>query len=462
MTMTSSLRQPASFRDPSGFLFWRDGVLYRQINQSYSREYDALHSSGLYEALRKKGWLVAHEEREVPPLEPTLAYKVIAPTPLPFISYPYEWCFSQLQSAAVLTLKIQKLALKHGLSLKDASAYNIQFVDGRPLLIDTLSFGFYEEGRPWEAYRQFCQHFLAPLALMAHVDVRLSQLLRVHIDGIPLDLASRLLPWRTKLSLGLLSHIHAHAKAQTRYADKEVAQDGNSRKITQQTLLGIIESLQGTVRKLAWEPAGAWSDYYDKTNYSDTAATQKQTIVSRWVAESQPSMVWDLGGNTGVYSRLASQQGIPTLCFDIDPGAVELNQRQITAAKETNLLPLLLDLTNPSPSLGWAHEERDSLLGRKKADMVMALALIHHLVIGNNVPLARVAHFFSQLAPRLIIEFVPKSDSQVKKLLASRLDIFDDYTAEGFEAAFLTPFTLLEKQVVADSDRILYLLERRP
>src|SRR6185503_16964008 len=199
----------ASFRDPSGFLFSRGGVLYRQVNRKYEQEYARLMESGLYEKLVKAGLLIPHLEVDEAPAESEVtrafAYKIIQPERAPFISYPYEWSFGQLKDAALATLSIQRRALKVGMSLKDASAYNIQFVRGKPTLIDTLSFEIYKEGQPWVAYRQSCQHFLAPLALMALKDVRLNQLLRVYIDGVPLDLASGLLPAKTRLNFGLLT-----------------------------------------------------------------------------------------------------------------------------------------------------------------------------------------------------------------------------------------------------------------
>ena len=210
-----------SFRDPSGFIFTVNDTLYRQVNHLYKEEYDLIMSSGLYDHLKKSKTLVAHQEvsLDLSP-DPQIAYKVIKPDPIAFISYPYEWCFSQLKEAAILTLAIAKRSLAYGMSLKDASAYNVQFKNGRAIFIDSLSFEKYIEGKPWIAYRQFCQHFLAPLALMAYRDVKMNQLLRTNIDGVPLDIASKLLPLRTRLNFGLLTHIHLHAKSQQRFADK--------------------------------------------------------------------------------------------------------------------------------------------------------------------------------------------------------------------------------------------------
>jgi len=220
--MAANIRVPGSFRDSNGYVFLKDGIVYRAINPSYRADYERLMDSGLHRALTSAGLLIPHQEVRPEDAAGQGVYKTIRPEPVRFISYPYEWCFSQLRDAALATLQIQKTALEHDLSLKDCSAYNIQFHQGRPVLIDTLSFERYREGQPWQAYRQFCQHFLAPLAVMAMKDPRLNQLLRIHIDGLPLDLASALLPLRSYLSFGLLLHLHLHARSQMRYADRPV------------------------------------------------------------------------------------------------------------------------------------------------------------------------------------------------------------------------------------------------
>ena len=365
---------------------------------------------------------------------------------------------ASLKDAALTTLKIQKRALEHGMSLKDSSAFNIQFHRGRPLLIDSLSFEIYDEGKPWSAYRQFCQHFLAPLALIAYRDVRLGQLTRNHIDGVPLDLAARLLPRRTFARLALLLHLHLHAASQKRYADQPTT---GSRRMTRAALLGLIDNLEGGVRLLQWSPAGSeWGDYYDLHNYSPTALAAKEKLVIDFLERIQPASVWDLGANTGRFSRLASRRKTPTVAFDIDPGAVEQNYRQCVAEKETHLLPLICDLTNPSPAIGWQNQERQSLLQRGPADAVLALALVHHLAIANNTPLERVAEFFAQTGRWLIVEFIPKSDSQVQRLLTSREDIFSEYHRDGFERAFTKFYRLHAVEKIADSERFLYLWDR--
>ena len=454
----------ASFRDPSGFLFSRGGILYRQVNQLYAEHYDRLMSSKLYAKLVEAGLLIPHEEVSVEPEDPALAYKIIKPEPLRFISYPYEWSFSQLQDAALATMAIQKLALESGMLLKDASAYNIQFHHGKPILIDTLSFEIYREGGPWVAYRQYCQHFLSPLALMAHTDVRLSQLLRVYIDGVPLDLAARLLPGRTRYGLGLGTHIHLHARSQKRYADKPFTKEQSARKMSKLQFMGLMDSLESTTRKLSWKPSGTeWGDYYtaSSSHYSGSAFEHKKQLVKEFLERIQPTTTWDLGANTGEFSQLAAEMGSYTIAFDIDPAAVEENYLMCKKKKDNLLLPLVMDFTNPSPALGWQNQERHSLLERAPADALLALALIHHLAISNNVPLPLLAAYFHSLGRWLVIEWVPKEDSQVQKLLASRQDIFSGYHQEGFEAAFGELFEIHEKTAIQDSPRILYLMEKK-
>lgn len=460
-------RVTASFRDPSGFVYTQNGKILRQVNMICQKDYNFLISSGLYDQLTNKKYLIRHEEVDDTPLTPDLSYKVIQPEKIPFISYPFEWSFSQLKDAALLTLAIQKEALQAGMILKDASAYNIQFHHGSPILIDSLSLTKYIEGTPWVAYRQFCQHFLAPLALMSKTDIRLNKLLINNIDGIPLDLCSRLLPPSSKLNFGLLTHIHFHSKAQNRYADTSEADsiDKPDRKlaVTKNGLLGIIESLESTIKNLSLKISGKeWADYYSETNYSEKAFDAKKTIVHDLVHSLQPKTVLDLGANTGVFSQEAATiSDCLVISTDIDPEAVELNYQQIKKGQHKNILPLILDLTNPSPAIGWDNLERDSFYSRGKVDVVLALALIHHLAIANNVPLADIARTLAILGEYLILEFVPKEDSQVKRLLRSREDIFDHYTLAGLIDSFKPFFDVQEQISVSGSRRTIFLFKRK-
>lgn len=427
----------------------------------FAAEFDACSASGLYDALHADALLVRHRVVAASLAAEPGAHAVIEPDRIPFISYPYEWCFGELRDAALLTLDVQLRALERGFVLRDASAYNVQFVDGRPVFIDTLSFERYADGTPWSAYRQFCQHFLLPLMLMATRDVRCNALLREHLDGIPLDLGSALLPRRTWLAPSALMHVHLHARAQRRHADTDVTATLDGRRMPKRSLIALVENLRAAVAALEWRADGTpWADYAGNTSYSASATSSKESLVRRFVRDSAPSIVWDLGANSGRYSRIARDVAPTVVAFDSDPAAVERNYRDVRAREETGLLPLVLDITNPSPAIGWAHRERMSLTERGPADLVLALALVHHLAIGNNVPLSHVAALFAELGRALVIEFVPKSDSQVQRLLRNRADVFPDYTRDGFERAFRTHFRIDACAPVDDSERVLYRMTR--
>jgi len=461
---------PGSFRDPRGFLFHRDGVLYRHVDASAAADYDLFESSGLRASLHDAGLLIPHEEDPALAAERGAA-RVLRPEVVPFISYPYEWSFSQLRDAALLTLRLQSTAMDHGMSLRDASAYNVQFHRGRPLLIDTLSFERLPEGTPWVAYRQFCQHFLAPLALMSYRDVRLGLMLRDHLDGVPLDLAASLLPRRAQARPPLQLHLFLHAKSQRRHAaDGASAAAGGvegapptRRGFGLQAFRGLLDSLRKGVEGLgAPEAVGAWADYESEaTHYAEAARRRKEEVVAAWIERAAPSSVWDLGANVGRFSRIASRNGIDTVAFDLDAAAVDRNYAAARDEGDEHLLPLVMDLTNPSPGLGWDGRERASLADRGPADLALALALVHHLAIGNNVPLPMVMRTFAGLARRAVVEFVPKDDEKVRTLLATREDVFPGYTAEGFEAAAGDVFEVEAREPLPESGRALYLLRSR-
>lgn len=443
-------------------MYRRDGVLYRQVGAAGIEDWRAFDGSELAARLIASGRLIGHAAAD-PSLAATPdARAVIRPEPVPFISYPFEWTFGELRDAALLTLDIQLDALAAGWTLRDASAYNIQFRDARPIFIDSLSFEPHEDGSPWVAYRQACEQFLAPLALMARRDIRLGSLLRANPDGVPLDLAARLLPWRTRLDFGLLTHLHLHARSQVRNAGEAAADSARSVRIPRSRLVGLVRSLRDTIAGLRWDPRGTeWADYADHTSYTDTATAAKSRLVDAVVREIPGADVWDLGANTGRYSRIAADAGKRVVAFDIDPAAAERLYRALRTEGRGDILPLLLDLVDPSPGLGWVNEERPALLQRAGPDAVIALALVHHLAIGRNVPLPMVMDLFARLAPWAIVEFVPKDDPMVRRLLASREDVFPDYSLDGFRSAAAGRFDLVHETAIEDSPRTLFLLRRR-
>ena len=458
MNETDTARDGGSYRDPSGFIFWHDGKPYRQVNARFSEDWAALHSSGLLKALTDQRLLVEHEPASLGLAQDERAIAVIKPRALPFISYPYEWCFSQLKDTALLTLRVQELAVEHGMTLRDASAYNLQFEGPTPILIDTLSFERLGEDATWKPYRQFCEHFLAPLALMSCADPRARVLLRASLEGVPLDLASRLLPASSRLNVGLLAHVYLHARSQA-------AAPGPPRVPAKGTmgrtrLLALIDGLRRTVKSL--KPprrSSTWGEYTPCTSYSEAAASSKERIVRELLAEAGGSVIWDVGANDGHYSEIAAHREASVVALDADDNAVERMYAR-SRSQTSSILPLVMDLANPSPALGWNLEERRSLFERSNADLVMALALVHHLAIGHNLPLGHIATFFARLAPRLILEWVPKSDPMTQRLLASREDIFAEYTLTGLREAFLPHFVIERECAIDDSDRILLGMRR--
>ncbi len=455
----------SSFRDPSGFVFKEEGEIYRQVSNFYKKDYDFFLSSGLYDKLLADGLIIPHVEVDIEKAKDLkLAYKVIKPEKIPFWSYPYEWCFGQLKDAALLTLKIQEIALEYGMTLKDANSFNIQFLKGKPILIDSLSLEIYEEGKPWIAYKQFTETFLAPLSLMSMVDVRLGKLLADFLDGIPLDLASKMLPFRSKLNLSLFFHIHAHSSTQIKNANKKIDEKKIAIGFSKKAFLGLIGSLESAISGLKWDPKKTeWAKYYDRegNNYNDKSFKEKAALTEKFLKKINPKTVWDMGANTGYFSNIAARLGSNVVSFDSDYGALEQNYNLVKDKNITNIYPLFCDLTNPTPSLGWENDERFSLFQRGPADTMLALALVHHLAISKNVPLSFLAECFVKMGRYLIIEFVPKEDSQVQILLANRKDIFADYSKEKFEKVFQNYFKIISSEEIKESKRTLYLMEKK-
>lgn len=414
-------------------------------------------TSGLYAALTSSSLLIPHEL-----VEETPDRKVIEPEQLPFISYPYEWSFSQLKDAAILTLKVHHAALNHGMILKDATAFNVQFLRGKPIFIDTLSFDVYQDGAPWVAYGQFCRHFLAPLLLMKHVANDLVRLQTIFLDGIPLELASALLPWMTHLSPQVKFNIHMHAKSLGKHREQFATQKRPKLALSSQR--NIVSSLISFIEGMRQKARTEWGDYYSITNYDDAAFRFKELTVKSWVRKIGVKNLWDIGGNDGHFSRLVQDDCDLILCTDIDPVAVDKSYLDCKKRNDTKLVPLVIDYKNPTPGLGFGNKERRSLEARAKGfrpDCVLALALIHHLSISDNCTFEMLAESFSSYAKHLIIEFVHPTDSWAAKLLDSKRDakhLFAFYNKENFERVFARCFHIVEQVPVPASERTLYLM----
>ncbi|MCP4689114.1 MAG: SAM-dependent methyltransferase, partial [Desulfobacterales bacterium] len=350
--------------------------------------------------------------------------------------------------------------------LRDASAFNVQYDGERPRLIDTLSVGPRIADSPWVAYGQFCAHYLAPLTMAAYQDVRMLSLWRSHIDGFPLDLAVSALPFLKRFRPGYFMHLILHARFQASADKLDGAGDGKPKKkprVDDRGLIGLIRSLRKAIRKTRWERSSKiWEGYEEIRTYADDDVARKRERVENVVRRLNPGVVWDLGANTGEFSEIAAGQGAFTVAVDGDPACAEnIYLRHCRGGGVKNILPLTMDLANPSPSLGWDGQERPSLKERGPADLVLALALIHHLVLTCCVPLSKIAEWFCSLTSgHLLVEYVPLTDPMAKKLLESREDAHLPYSREVFESDF-SRFFDLEDQTPLANGRILYLCKRR-
>lgn len=459
-------RDPGSFRDPKGRVFSRSGEIFRAVGRLGLEDYTRARDSGLLAELEARGWLVPSREIDGGSARAAgLDGRIVLQHPrLPFIAYPYEWPFSALKDAALLQLDLILACLDHGFSLSDASAYNIQFNGHRPQFIDVLSIQPYVEGEPWLGYRQFCEQFLNPLLLTARLGIPYHAWYRGGLEGIPaVDLAP-MLRLRDRLSLRLLSHVVLQARLQRQsFADPSRA--GNSARKVRLTRGGykaIVLQLRDWIAGL--QPAGrgntAWADYARSNTYSDAEYAEKRTVVAEFCAKVRPRMLWDIGCNSGDFAATALRSGAQfCVGFDADHGALE--QAYARAKSEAlAFVPLYQDLANPSPSQGWSERERPGVGGRKGADALLALAIIHHLAIGRNVPLPDVVHWLVSLAPQGVIEFVPKSDPTVQIMLVLRQDVFDSYSEEAFAAALAREASIVERRTVSSTGRTLFRYRR--
>ncbi len=454
-----------SFRDPDSQVHRVDGRIIRVLTAQGRAGYDLLRSSGVLDRLIDDGLVVATTEVPFEGLaipaslgghgwDLALEHDIV-----PMISYAHEWSFEQLRAAAVAHLEVLERALGCGVTTADGSAANVQFDGPWPVFIDVGSFVPARPGQPWPGYRQFCRQFLFPLLLSARLGVSHRPWLRGDPEGpTPTDM-TRLFGRRRLHDRDVLTHVRLHAWAEQKVSGPGGEVEAAAGDIDLQTPL--VAGLRRTIEGLpSSDLTSVWDGYGEGSHYGRDGLEAKERLVAEALATTAPARVVDLGANDGRFSRLASGAGAYTVAFDMDPVAVEKNFLQATRDDDERLMALCLDLSNPSPSLGWNHDERASLVDRGPADAVIALALVHHLAIGNNVPLERVAAFLARVGRQLVIEWVPKEDSQVQRLLASREDIFPDYTEDSFRQAFDGFFEVARREPIAGSSRVLYWLRR--
>jgi ribosomal protein L11 methylase PrmA len=469
--MTDPVADPASFRDPAGRVYRAGQCVLRSVSRQVADEFERVRESGVIDDLVARGWLIASEPADAARLGALAGaagdgvHAVIAHPRLPFISYPYEWTFSELKAAALLHLDVHLAALERGVTLCDASAYNVQFLGGRPLFIDLLSFRPYREGQFWEGYRQFCEQFLNPLLLHAHCGVAHNAWFRGRLAGIPSAELSRLVPLRRRLSKRVLTHVvlHAALNRSVHKPDTELSADAEQAGLPKPRLVAMLGGLRSWIEGLAplGKTATYWDDYNRFKTYSDAETAAKRDFVSRFAAAVRPELLWDLGCNTGDFALTSLEQGAGYVVgWDNDLGALEI---AFARARDANarFTPLYGDACDPSPAQGWAERERPGWQGRSPADALLALALIHHLAITNNVPLEAIVSWLVDLAPCGVVEFVGKEDIQVQGMLRLRDDIFPDYTLESFLHHLAAKARVVERLSLSPGGRELLWYDAR-
>jgi hypothetical protein len=454
--MTDKIAHSFFHKDPSGFVYQVNGQFYRQVNKVYADQWLYFRSSGLPEFLREKQMLLPYVEIKENILRSPDWFITILPEQLTHISYPYEWCFEQMKDAALLTLEIVKLCMGKGMILKDATPFNVQFHNSRPIFIDTLSFEKYDETLPWIAYRQFCETFLFPLWLSHYHKGNFLRILYAYPDGIPLDLAAKLFPERSRFNLYVWMHVRLHNKVSKKRNVGNLVKDFSQKKLS-----NLVTNLEDIIRGLDNSSNTTWSNYYAEGINNPEYLAEKENIVKELLTEVSGKKVLDLGANYGHFSFIAAQKGFSVVAIDDDEQCINYLYKKVKKENIKTIFPLCIDITNPSSAGGFAYEERSSLNDRMQAEVVLALALTHHLVIGKNIPLFKLSEFLAQLGPQLIIEFVDKEDAHTQELLLSKKDIFPEYTKEGFERCFQHHFTITKEHSVRGTFRTIYLMKRK-
>ena len=471
--MTSPQPDPGSFRDREGRVFYSDGEVYRALSEAALADWRDLSQTEFLANALEKGQVVKTSESEnvAAPDSGNEALSwagVLHHERIPFVSYPNEWCFGMLRDAALLHLDLLLAALDEGFVLKDSSAYNIQWRGTEPVFIDLPSFQKLQKGEPWVGYLQFCQQFLYPLLLTAYKNVPFQPYLRASLDGIaPADLNS-LFGLGRRFKKGVFTHVYLQSKLADMTASKPKAVRKEARELgfSSELIKSNARGLRKLIANLTWRaPSTEWSDYDTEAktghNYSDEEHELKEAFVERAAATSSWPLAWDLGCNTGRFTRIAARHAETTVAMDIDPLAIERFYQALRlepASSRPNILPLVNDLVDPSPDRGWRGRERGALLERDRPQLILALALVHHLVIGRNVPMAELIEWLATYGAHLVIEFPTREDSMVKRLLLNKDDHYRDYELGFFERCLEQHFEVLEREAQASGERVLYFV----
>jgi hypothetical protein len=460
--------EAGSFRDREGRIYRLDQRIIRGVSEAALEAFRQLESTSFYRKFLASGALVASEELEPGsvPLPSDVRQQwagFIEHQRIPLISYPYEWTFGMLKDAALLQLELLEAAINEGMILKDATPYNIQFADGRPVFIDIPSFEPLPAGAAWAGYRQFCEMFLFPLMLQSYKGIHFQPMMRARIDGVDVQTATRLFGVRDRFRGGVLSHVWLQSKLDRRYGStqQDMRSQLKSAGFHRELILANVRKLKKLVSGLKWQGDGSeWGGYEEFHNYSEADHVRKEGFIGESVGASGAKLLWDIGCNTGQFSKIAAQHVDSVLAMDLDHFAVERLYREIKDAKLSGILPLVQNIADPSPNWGWRNRERTDLNTRARPDLVLCLALIHHVVISANIPLAEFVSWLAGMSDQLIIEYVARSDDKVKTLLRNKEDRYSDYSREALEHELRRHFVIRQQLQLESGNRYLYWCQR--
>ncbi len=467
-----------SYKDTAARVVLEEGIYYRYIFDEYQKAYDHLMQSGLYQQLTEKGYMIQHQEVDIEKIpqellqHATKLYKKILPNQISFQSYPFEWSYGQWRKVVSTYIQINQLALAHGMLLKDATPYNFYFEKGKPVLLDTSSFVFFEDGAPWLAYKQFCTEMLSPLALMFYNGERWARLSMSHLRGIPLNFVSKQLPLQSWFNSTCLLHIHLHGKyANAEGNTKDAVSENVQRKgFTKEKLLSLWAMIENSIDKWkhAYQYEKHWLTYYKNDIASEIYLNNKEAIIKDWLQLTRPTSILDLGANTGRFSIIASEYSSKvialesdTQCVDaIDQAILDMN-KSLPVNQQKQIVAARMDLAETTPNMGVLEKEFSSIYTRAKSQLVLALALSHHLYINDQLSFVKISKMLNAFSDQYAItEFVPVTDEKVQLLLKDKHRTYPDYSEEGFVKALEVHFNIKERKQIDGSERMIYLLEK--
>ena len=445
-------------------VFYGSGSVYRGLSEQAFENWENLTSKTFFKEYTQKGLVIATEKIDLKNenLTPAFAdhwFAFLKHQPIPFISYPYEWSFGMLKDAALLQLDLLAASLEEDMILKDSTPYNIQWNGSSPTFIDIPSFEKLQPGEPWVGYRQFCEMYLFPLMLTAYKNISHIPFLRGNLEGIPLDQMNNLLSIRDYLRPGVLFHVYLHSKAQNKYSNTKVDIKSDLRESGfHKTLIEAnVKRLKNLVQGLDWKILKTeWSHYSCFRTYTDNELAVKKDFVHKASATQRWKLAWDLGCNTGEFTQIISDHCDYVVGMDVDPLAIEFFYQNLKKKGVKTILPLISNVADPSPGLGWMNTERKILRDRGKPDLILCLALIHHVVLSANIPLRSFIQWLASLGGAVIIEYVTKDDPMVKVLLQNKEDNFSDYNQDHFENSLKTFFDIKTSQSLESDTRIIY------